>query len=203
MSIQAKVEIRIKRIQKGLPFAINGFYKLGSRAAVQKALSRLTKLGEIFRLQRGIYCRPKPLKSLPSLTVTASAEQVAQLWARQHKYKLVSQGLEEAYRLGLQTQAPITKLYWTNGPSREFLVGNQKVVVKHIGENLLKWSNAPEGRLLRALSVFGESELPNSAFKQVFSRLQIAGQEANELLNKLTRSQEISKFIPQLRSLVV
>lgn len=200
MSIQIKVETRIKRIKKGIPFSINGFYELGGHAAVQKALSRLAKSGFIVRVQRGIYCRPKPLKAIPSIKKTASTEQVVRLWAKQNKYKLVPQGMEEAYRLGLQTQAPIRKVYWTNGPSKEFVVGNQKIVVVHKRDALLKWGNTPAGRLFRALFIFKSNELSLSALTIAFSRLKLLGKEANTLIKKMRSTDELAHFAPLLNN---
>jgi hypothetical protein len=201
MSIQAKVESRIKYIQKGFPFSTNSFYKLGSCLAVQKALSRLAAQGTITRVNRGIYCRPKPLKSIPSITTTVSAVDIARLWARQHNYKLVTHGLEEAYKLGFQTQAPIIKLYWTNGPSREFAVGKQRVKVVHANSELLRWGNEPEGRLLRALSVFRKYELPSGAFKIAFSRLQVDEITGQKLVCKIRNGVRSNHLLPNLNML--
>ena len=57
------------------------------------------------------------MASVPSIKLTASAEQVAKKWAQQNGYKLVRQGVDSAYRLGFQTQAPIKTVFWTNGVS--------------------------------------------------------------------------------------
>ncbi len=186
MNVQTKVENRIKHLEKGLPFFTHNFYELGSTAAVQKALSRLTEQGVIKRVQRGVYCRPKPLKSIPSITTVASADDVARKWARENGYKLLSHGIEEAYKLGLQTQSPIIKLYWTNGPSREFKVGNQKVKVVQVKGELLKWGNKSQGRLLRALSMFENFELSEEAIKKAFSRLNLEENEGYHLVERIS-----------------
>ena len=93
MSISIKVTHRVHRMRRGVPFSINKFYELGSTTAVQKALSRLSKEGVIERVSKGIYVRPKSLPSIPSVKVTTSAKQVAHVWAREHNYTLVDQGL--------------------------------------------------------------------------------------------------------------
>ena len=68
---------------------------------MQKALSRLAQEGVVERVAKGIYVRPKTLASMPSIKITASAEQIAKKWAQQHGYTLVRQGIKSAYRLGL------------------------------------------------------------------------------------------------------
>ena len=148
-----KVTSRVNRMKRGVPFSITGFYSLGNHTSVQKALSRLAQEGVVERVSKGFYVRPKTLSSMPSIKATTSAEQVARVWAKEHGYKLVRQGQEAAYRLGLQTQAPMKTVYWSNGPSREFRIGNQVVEVRHIGAQKLRWVKEPVGSLLRGLLV--------------------------------------------------
>ncbi|GHG77482.1 hypothetical protein GCM10010919_33170 [Alishewanella longhuensis] len=66
---------------------------------------------------------------------------------------MVRQGIEEAYRLDLQAQAPVKTVFWSYGPSREFKAGNQQVIIKHVVESKLLCVNKPEGSLYRALLV--------------------------------------------------
>lgn len=173
-------------MKRGIPFSITGFYTLGSRTSVQKAFSRLAQEGVLERVSKGFYVRPKPLPSMPSIKTTASAEQVARVWAKVHGYKLVSQGQEVAYRLGLQTQAPMKTIFWSNGPSREFKIGNEVVEVRHITEQKLRWGNGPEGALLRGLLVTPPESVEVSNLKTAFSRLSISGSEVREILHKLS-----------------
>jgi len=187
MSVSESVNNRVLRMKLGVPFSINGFYKLGSLTSVQKAMSRLAKEGVIERVSKGIYVRPKPLASIPSIKTTASAEQVAKHWAKENGYKLVRQGQEAAYRLGLQTQAPVKSIYWTNGPSREFKIGNERVLVKHISEKKLRWIGKPEGALLRSLAVLSPESVELANIKTAISRLSLSGQEAVSILHKLSQ----------------
>ena len=170
----------------GVPFSIQGFYKLGSLTSVQKAMSRLAKDGVIARVSKGFYVRPKPLVSIPSIKTTTSAEQVAKVWAKQNGYKLVCQGDEVAYRLGLQTQAPIRSIYWTNGPAREFRIGNELVQVKHISEKKLRWVGKPEGALLRSLIVMSPESVELASIKTAIKRLSLTMQEAVSIFRKLS-----------------
>lgn len=188
MSIAAQVEARIARMRKGVPFPIESFFELGTESAVQKAFSRLAKAGEIVRVSKGFYVRPKLIESLPGAKVMPSPEEVAQAWARAHGYKLVAQGFEAAYRLGLQTQAPVRTIYWTNGPSREFKVGHAVVQVKHVAASKLKWPNQPEGLILRSLSVMEPEHFKPELFRKVFKRLSLNGSEKARVLKNLKYS---------------
>lgn len=186
MSAAMKVSSRVSRMKRGVPFSINGFYSLGSHASVQKALSRLAKDGVVERVSKGFYSRPKSLPSMPSIKISASAEQVAKAWAREHGYKLASQGQEAAYRLGLQTQAPVKTIFWTNGPSRQFKIGHEVVEVRHTTGQKLRWSKALEGTLLRGLSVISPDQVEVSGLKLAFKRLSLSPAETKEALSKLS-----------------
>ncbi|RUO18639.1 DUF6088 family protein [Aliidiomarina haloalkalitolerans] len=198
MSIAAQVEARIARMRKGTPFSIEGFYELGSEATVQKAFSRLAKSGEIVRVSKGFYVRPRSIESLPGVRVMPSPEEVAKVWARTHGYKLAEQGFEAAYRLGLQTQAPARTVYWTNGPSREFKVGNSIVEVKHVAASKLKWLNQPEGLILRGLSVMEPEQLKPEQFRKAFKRLSLNRIERERVLENLKHSTLSSQWRQKL-----
>ncbi|BDY04685.1 DUF6088 family protein [Ferrimonas sp. YFM] len=184
MSIQVRVESRIKRLQKGQPFAIQSFYALGTNAAVQKAFSRLVAQGELARVGRGIYCRPKPLQAMPSVKTTTTAEKLARYWVRLHGYKMVPQGVEEAYRLGLQTQAPMRTIYWTNGPSKVFTIGNQKVEVRHVANELIRGGMSAPARLRRGLAVMKSYKLESTSLAVAQSRLNMSRESFQRALGE-------------------
>ena len=58
-TIDAKLISRIYGSGRGSAFTPNSFLDLGSRAAVDKALSRLAAKGTIRRLARGLYEYPR------------------------------------------------------------------------------------------------------------------------------------------------
>lgn len=138
----------------------------------------------IVRVDRGFYARPKPLKNIPSIKIVTSAEKVVAAWAKERGYKITIQGLEAAYRLGMQTQAPVKRIYWSNGPSREFKVGNETVIVQHKSESKLKWLNRPEGELLRGLLSLNRKYARLEAIKNAFSRLNISSRETRAAIAK-------------------
>ncbi|WP_235282196.1 DUF6088 family protein [Thalassotalea sp. ND16A] len=188
-------------MKRGVPFSIERFYSLGTTTSVQKAMSRLAKEGKVVRVAKGIYSRPKPLASIPSIKITAKAEDIAKTWARTHHYKLVPQGLEAAYRLGMQTQAPVKAVYWTTGPSREFKVGNEVVQVKHTTATKLRWENKPEGTLFRGLLSLSAEYTPVSTLKVAIKRLNLNEKEAIYVVNKLSHSPMLKMWQSKLNQL--
>jgi len=200
MSSAEKVSARIQRMKRGVPFAISGFYSLGSRASVEKAMSRLAKGGVVSRVAKGFYVRPKPLKSIPSISVTTSAKQVAQAWAKEHGYKLVSQGEESAYRLGFQTQAPVKTILWSNGPSRRFEIGKEVVEVRRITKQKLRWAERPEGELYRSFFAVSPESVEASQMMEALKRLSISKKESKAVLHKLSAAPLPSEWQQKLES---
>lgn len=201
MSVAMKVSARVSRMKRGIPFSISGFYSLGSTTAVQKALSRLVQEGVLERVSKGFYVRPKFLQSMPSIKMTASAEEIARVWAKEYGYKLVNQGQEEAYRLGFQTQVPMKKVYWSDGPSREFKVGNQVVEVRHISKHKLRWGETPEGKLLRGLLVTPPESVGVASLKKAVQRLSLSPLETKTVLHKLSSEPLLNAWQGKLQQL--
>ena len=185
MSTSEKITRRLRHMRRGVPFSISQFHELGSSASVQKTLSRLAQEGVVERVAKGIYVRPKPLASMPSIKITASAEQIAKKWAQQHGYTLVRQGVESAYRLGLQTQAPVKTVFWSNGASRTFSIGNEVVEVRHVAESKLRWKSRPEGELLRSFTDTPANSVKLSGLKKAISRLKLSESESRTAIRKL------------------
>ncbi len=201
MSVAALARQRVHRMKRGIPFPISGFYSLGSRASVQQAMSRLVKEGLLVRVERGFYSRPKPLKNLPSVNVVASANAVAAAWAKERGYKITLQGLEAAYRLGLQTQAPVKRIYWSNGPTREFRVGNELIRIQHKSASRLRWLNRPEGELMRGLLSLDQQHTPLETLKNAFHRLSIPPAKARQIAGKLMNEPALHAWRSQLITL--
>jgi len=111
MTILNRVRDKLNNESKGVPFLIRTYFNLGS--AIQRSFTKLTEIGEVQRLDRGMYACPQILR----LSYYGSAEDLACLWAKQFGLVLVAQGMEEAYRLGFQTQVPMRKVFWSNGHS--------------------------------------------------------------------------------------
>lgn len=201
MSVTALARQRVNRMKRGIPFSISGFYSLGSRASVQQAMSRLVKEGLVVRVERGFYSRPKPLKNIPSINVVASANDVATAWAKERGYKITLQGLEAAYRLGLQTQAPVKRIYWSNGPTREFRVGNELVRVQHKSASRLRWLNQPEGELMRGLLSLNQEHTSPETLKYAFHRLSLSSTKAQLIAGKLINEPALHAWRSQLMTL--
>jgi hypothetical protein len=143
----------LNHLPKGQPVTAKELLHLGNRAAVDQALSRLCRSGQILRIARGVYvvpvqgrfgARPPAVES----TVAALAEQRGET--------IVSHGAATANRLGLTTQVPVREVYLTSGPNRELKLGAQVVELRHAPAWQLVLPGTPAGDVVRALAWLGK-----------------------------------------------
>src|SRR5258707_15452316 len=105
---------RIREKRRGWVFTPRQFAHLGTRAAVDQALSRLQRTGQIHRLARGVYEFPKVHPKIGVLS--PSPEAIANAMAERTGSRISISGAKAANRLGLSTQGPMQHVFWTEGP---------------------------------------------------------------------------------------
>lgn len=139
---------------EGTPLTAKEFLHLGTRAAVDQALSRLVRRGKLMRSGRGIYVRPiKGRFGVRAPTPEKVIAEVAQL-----RGEIVApSGSAAANALGLTTQVPMRLQYLTSGRNRQLTLGAQTIELKHAPAWQLTNANRQSGDVLRALAWSGRS----------------------------------------------
>ncbi len=129
---------------------------LGSRAAVDQALSRLARKRELMRVCQGVYVRPIQTRfgSRPPAVERVLAS-LSALWGE----TIVRCGGMAANALGLTTQVPIRSVYLTSGPNRKLQLGELKVELRHAPRWQLTAPHRPAGEAVRALAWLGPKEV--------------------------------------------
>jgi hypothetical protein len=135
------------------------FLHLGSRAAVDQALSRLTKEGKLLRVARGTYVAPV---SSRFGTRAPAPEKVVQALAQQNGEVVAPHGANSANALGLTQQVPIREVYLTSGRTRKLKLGRSEVTVRHAPRWMLALGSGQAGAAVRALAWMGPSHVRES-----------------------------------------
>ncbi|OCX68668.1 DUF6088 family protein [Acidithiobacillus thiooxidans] len=143
------------------------FLHLGSRAAIDKTLSRLAQEGKLLRVSRGAYAAPRQGRfgSRPP-----STESVVQAIEAHYGETVVANGAAEANVLGLTTQVPTREVFLTSGTSRTLHLGRRCVELKHGNRWQLLLGKRLAGKVVRALAWLGPEDAP-AALKQLRARL--------------------------------
>jgi len=139
-------------LPEGTPLAAKELLHLGSRAAVDQALSRLARLGSLMRAGRGLYIRPIESRFGTRAPV---ASKVVEAIAAQRGESVAPHGAAAANELGLTTQVPVREVYLTSGRSRRLQLGAQVIELRHVPAWQLVLLGRPAGAAIRALAWLG------------------------------------------------
>lgn len=140
------------KLPEGTPLAARELLNFGNRAAIDQALSRLARRGQLIRARRGIYFLPVAGRFG---TRPPEPAKVAEALARVTGEVVVPNEAASANALGLSTQVPMQRKYLTSGRSRRLQLGKQVVEFKHAPAWKLRLANRPAGQALRALAGAG------------------------------------------------
>ena len=153
-SVSARIAQRVKRLPKGQPFSISHFTGFGTKNAVSKALARLVNRGELERVYRGIYMRPKP--GLYVARARPNLWELISVIARQKHLSLQIHGANAVRRFGLSTQMPLIPIYYTNGASRSVFIGKAEVRLIHAAPMVMQHAGTEAGMAISALFYLGK-----------------------------------------------
>lgn len=150
---------RAEALPEGALISAKEFLHLGSRAAVDQALKRLTQRKKLMRLYQGGYVRP--VMSRFGMRAPAP-EKVLEGIAAAQAETVVPHGAAAANALGLTTQVPTKLVYLTSGRSRTLKLGAQVVELKHAPKWMLLPSQSAAGQAVRALEWVGQHRAPEA-----------------------------------------
>lgn len=144
---------RIQRMPKGGLFSRSLLVDLGSPAAISRVLSRLCTRGDLERIVRGVYMRPKFNRYIGR--VRPSVQQVVRLIARRNNEIVQIHGAEAVRLLRLSTQMQMVPMFYTSGHSRTVRVGAAVAHMRHAAPDKLQCADSPAGIALVALHYIG------------------------------------------------
>ncbi|ATB29715.1 DUF6088 family protein [Melittangium boletus] len=148
---------RAAALSEGTPLFAKEFLHLGSRAAVDQALSRLHRSGRLLRPERGVYVRP--VETRFGVRPPSVSKVVEALASAKGKH-IAPQGAASANALGMTTQVPVRTVYLTTGRSRRLTLGTQEVELRHASSWQVALPHRPAGQVIRALAWLGKEEGP-------------------------------------------
>lgn len=177
-NIEGSIALRVQKAKRGTVFTPVLFAELGSRAAIDKALQRLVARGELRRLSRGLYDKPREDALLGRLWPTVEAV-VAALNAKDH-LRLQPTGAYAANLLGLSEQVPARVEFLTDGTSRTVKAGPMQIVLKRTTPRQMATAGRTSGLVIQALRSLGPEHVTPERLAQL--RHVLSETERKELL---------------------
>lgn len=180
--IEADIARRVRRAKPGTVFTPALFIDVGSRAAIDKALQRLAARGDLRRLSRGLYDKPRQDPLLGTLWPSVDAV-VAALMGKD-KLRLQPTGAYAANLLGLSDQVPARVEFLTDGTSRTVKAGPMQIVLKRTTPRQMAAAGRTSGLVIQALRSLGADHLTPQRLNKL--RRAIPVERRRALLDDLT-----------------
>jgi hypothetical protein len=166
VSIDAAIRASIEAADPARVFSPADFTGLGSRAAVDKVLSRLAASGELRRITRGLYDRPEVPSSMPSTEKIARA-----LAGNKNGLRLQESGAYAANLLGLSESMPSKIEFMTDGAARTAWIGDRQLVLKPATPRNMATAGRISGLVIQALRHLKQRNVDESVLQHLQARL--------------------------------
>lgn len=186
---------RVHRSKPGTVFTPALFASLGGRAAIDKVLQRLVARGELRRLSRGLYDKPRQDPLLGMLWPTVDA--VVTALSGKDRLRLQPTGVYAANLLGLSDQVPARVEFLTDGTSRTVRAGPMQIVLKRTTPRQMAAAGRTSGLVIQALRSIGPDHLTPQRLNKL--RRTLPAEQRRALLDDLTLAPGWMQ--PTLRSL--
>lgn len=135
------------------PFAVwtpTDFLDLGKRDAVDKALQRLAKAGQLRRIDRGLYDKPTA-NSLTKKPTNPDYRELINVVSRRDQTRMLIDGMTAANDLGLTDAVPARIVVRTDARIRPLHLDNLAIEFKLTAPSKLYWAGRPAMRVVQAL----------------------------------------------------
>jgi hypothetical protein len=150
LDLKSRISAKIAVGDAGAVWTPVDFLDLGPRDPIDKALQRLAAAGDLRRIDRGLYDRPR----INALTAKPSAPDyraVVEAIARRDQTRMLVDGMTAANDLGLSDAVPGRVVVHTDARIRPIHLGNLTVTFRPTAASKLYWAGRPAMRIVQAL----------------------------------------------------
>ena len=169
-SFNKKAISRIYGRGRGWAFSSNDFVEDFNRGQIDNALSELCREGKIRRVCRGIYDYPK-FSELLQQELSPDFDQVAQAFARKFNWRIQPSGDAALNLLGLSTQVPGRLVYLSDGPNRQYDIGNYTLEFKKAALKDVGFKYRESGLVVQALKSLGAARVDEAVIATLRGKL--------------------------------
>ena len=173
-AIEEKIVSRIYGRGRGWAFTKTDFVAGFGEVNIHQALSALARAGRIRRVCHGVYDYPRHSELLGQ-ALSPDIDQVAAALARKFNWRIQPSGDAALNLLGLSTQVPGRWVYLSDGPSREYPIGEAGRQTLAFRKSPLKdtgFRHRESGLLVQALKALGKERVDTNAVETLRSRLE-------------------------------
>lgn len=192
------IQSALLRKRPGEIVFLTEFRGKGTQAAIKKAMSRIAQSGKINRLAHGVYYIPGT--DSKGDVFRPNPEQVIKMIAQKERIRIRPAGAYALHKLGLTTQVPTRRVYFTNGNPRQIRIGKVLIVFKATSAKRLAMKGEISGMVIQAIEEMGVNTIRNDIRmklrefleqenpKKLEHDLQLASAKVNDYIVKLMRA---------------
>ena len=126
------------------------FADLGNRSAIDKSLQRLVATGDLRRIDRGLYDRPR-MNDLTGRLTVPDYRAVIRAVTRRDQARALIDGMTAANDLGLTTAVPARIEVLVDARLKPIRLGSQEIRFRYAAPSRLYWAGRPAMRVVQAL----------------------------------------------------
>ena len=148
--LKANINAMVEASTPGQVWVPTDFSQLGKRDAIDKTLQRMVLAGELRRVDRGLYDRPR-LSGLTRRPTAPDYRAVTEAIARRNQLRLLVDGMTAAKDLRLTDAVPARVTIHTDTRRRTIPLDNMTIEFKQTAPSRLYWAGRPGMRVVHAL----------------------------------------------------
>lgn len=149
-TLKTRIIDRIGQSPSDAVWTPTDFLDLAGRDAIDKTLQRLAKAGELRRIDRGLYDRPR-FNSLTRQDSAPDPRAVIDAVARRDQIRILVDGMTAANDLGLTNAVPAKIVVHSEARPKSIRLGNLVIEFKLTAASKLYWAGRPAMRIVQAL----------------------------------------------------
>ena len=169
--LKSGVVARVRAVP-GAIWTPGDFADLAGRAAVDKVLQRLAAAGDLRRVARGLYDRPRE-NALTGRPTVPDYRAVIDAVARRDQARVVVDGMTAANDLGFTTAVPARVEVLTDARLRPIRVGAQEIRFVTAAPARLYWAGRPGMRVVQTLHWMRDALADPEERARVVARLRV------------------------------
>ena len=165
-----QIQERINGADDGTIFVNSDFADIADSETTRRNLNRLTQIGVLRRILKGVYEKPKHSKLLDEY-VAADPDAVAKALARSYHWTIVPCGNTALNLLGLSTQVTAVWSYISDGPYKTYEWNSTKLEFKHRTNRQISFMSESTTLVVEAIKTLGKERIDEGVINNLKNRV--------------------------------
>ena len=166
-----QVRKRVKAAEAGSVFIPSDFFDIAEAVKVNTCLNRLVESGELHRMMRGVFTKPR-YSELLHANVPPSPDKIAKAIARNYGWTIIPCGDTALNMQGISTQVPVVWIYVSDGPYKSYDASGVMLKFKHTdNKNEIIEVSYQTALIIQALKALGKDNITIKDIRILSKRL--------------------------------